>query len=79
MEQNFCTLAVKLFERNGYKYSNSAGNVVVASSNANLQSHSSNQVSHNDMKSTRALISDYESPLSRVVWDSLIRAGECSI
>lgn len=80
VEQNFCELAIKLFENYGYNYSNNiAGGGGLKSVSTSGGSYSSNNTSSSgsDMQETaRELINDFESPQMRLGWDSLIRAGE---
>lgn len=75
-EQRFCDLAVKLFENCGYNYSNNSGGVsmsVVLDSDVSLATGSGSCDIAQD--SARELISCFESPMTRLGWDSLIRAG----
>ena len=75
VEQNFCVLAVKLFENYGYSYSNSTpGGGMMASplpASGNTSSGGGSEVH----ETARELISEFESPMSRGGWDSMIRAG----
>lgn len=84
VEQNFCALAVKLFENNGYKYTNSAGsgnsNGSVLSGNGapgttSTSANKGGSIVADANETARELISEFESPMTRVGWDSMIRAG----
>jgi hypothetical protein len=82
VEQNFCVLAVKLFENYGYKYSNNTGgsnfsSVLSNDSCAHVSSGAGVTSGGVEAQETaKELISEFESPLTRVGWDSMIRAGE---
>jgi hypothetical protein len=78
VEQHFCVLAVKLFENYGYNYSNSTGGGMSTSPHQSSGNGSGSVFSSGEPhESARELISEFESPMSRVGWDSMIRAGKC--
>ena len=79
VEQNFCVLAVKLFENYGYNYSNNVtggGNQKSVASGGGGSSGGSSGGGIEVQETARELINEFESPQMRSGWDSLIRAGK---